>query len=119
MQEKLLTASSIVPNTWTLTTENADIINSLTCKRHKDSKSMGWKRSSRTTFVGKFYSYGDARKNIYRLVMRATTCDFDIKADGNNIEIIATDNGYVDRLPKLAKHSKLGKTGKKGKCVNY
>ena len=51
--------------------------------------------------------------------MRATTCDFDIKADGNNIEIIATDNGYVDRLPKLAKHSKLGKTGKKGKCVNY
>lgn len=94
---------------WTLQTEEPDIIYSLTCPRPAKSRSMGWERVGIHTFVGRFSSYPKVRENIYRLTMRSTTYDFFIKGDGNYLNVTATDNGYVDTFPTLAKHSKKGR----------
>jgi hypothetical protein len=59
--------------------------------------------------MGRFYSYADVRQNLYRLVMRSCTYGFKIQGGNSHILITATDGGYVDRLPALAKHSKKGR----------
>ena len=91
---------------WTLQTSVDSIKESLTCKRPKNSRGMGWQPLGKDTFVGRFYAFPEVRANLYRLVMRGCTNDFEIIPDGSSYLLItATDDGYVDRLPKLAKHS--------------
>ena len=94
---------------WTLKTEEPDIIYSLICPRPAKLIGLGWQRAGVHTFVGRFSSYPKVRENIYRLTMRSCTYDFTIQGDGNYLNVTATDNGYVDRLPRLAKHSKKGR----------
>jgi hypothetical protein len=96
-------------NIWTLKTEEPDIIYSLICPRPAKSRSMGWERAGVHNFIGRFYSYADVRQNLYRLVMRSCTYGFKIQGGNSHILITATDGGYVDRLPVLAKHSKKGR----------
>jgi hypothetical protein len=106
---KTLITAEADHNVWTLKTEEPDIIYSLTCPRPANSRSMGWERAGIYTFVGRFSSYPKLRENIYRLTMRSCTYDFTIQGDGNYLNVTATDNGYVDTLPVLAKHSKKGR----------
>jgi len=96
-------------NIWTLKTEEPDVIYSLTCPRPAKSRSMGWERAGVHNFIGRFYSYADVRQNLYRLVMRSCTYGFKIQGCSDYISITATDGGYVDRLPALAKHNKKGR----------
>ena len=111
MTNRTLITAQANHKVWTLNCEEPSIINSLTCPRHAASRSMGWERAGVHTFMGRFYSYADVRQNLYRLVMRSTTYGFNIRGCADWIEIEATDDGYVDRLPVLAKHSATGKSG--------
>ena len=109
MKNKPLITAEADRNVWKLKTEEPSIIYSLTCPRPAKSRSMGWERAGVHTFRGRFYSYADVRQNLYRLVMRSCTYGFKIQGSNSHILITATDDGYVDRLPALAKHSKKGR----------
>lgn len=106
---KTLITAEADHNIWTLKTEEPDIIYSLICPRPAKSRSMRWERSGVHTFMGRFYSYPDVRQNLYRLVMRSCTYGFEIQGCSDYISITATDDGYVDMLPVLAKHSQKGR----------
>ena len=96
---------------WNLDTEDPEVIFSLTCKRAPTSRDMGWKQvgDSGSNYIGTFPTYTDLRKNLERLVMRACTYDYAVESTKRWLRITATDSGYVDRLPKLRKHSKLSR----------
>jgi len=109
-ERKLLLEAHLDNGIWELETDDPEVIHSLTCKRAVTSKGMGWQRlDDEICFYGRFYSYMELRKNLERLVMRATTYDFDVDSSDGWVRITATDSGYVDRLPPLAKHSKSGR----------
>ena len=96
---------------WSLDTVDPEVIFSLTCKRAPTYRDMGWKQvgGSRTNYIGTFPTYTELRKNLERLVMRACTYDYAVESTERWLRITATDSGYVDRLPKLKKHSKLSR----------
>jgi hypothetical protein len=109
LTNKTLIEAEANHNVWTLKTEEPDLIYSLTCPRPAKSIGMRWERAGVHNFIGRFYSYADVRQNLYRLVMRSCTYGFKIQGCSDYISITATDGGYVDTLPVLAKHSKKGR----------
>ena len=118
-ERKLLLEAHLKNGIWELETDDPEVIHSLTCKRAVNSKGIGWQRlDGEICFYGRFYNYMELRRNLVRLVMRSTTYDFDVDSSDGWLKITATDRGYFDRLPPLAKHSKKSNRDPKEKNFN-